>query len=55
MHWPSEWQTLAELARDYSISDNGHGNFKLPLLFLAMLLPLALQVKGNVAKLSITG
>ena len=46
VHWPSEWQTLAELAQGYSISDNGHGNFKLPLLFLAMLLPLALQGAG---------
>lgn len=46
VHWPSEWQTLAELAQGYSISDNGHGNFKLPLLLLAMLSPLALQGAG---------
>lgn len=46
VHWPAEWHTLAELAQGYAISDDGHGNFKLPLLFLAMLLPLALQGAG---------
>lgn len=46
VHWPAEWQTLGELAKGYAITDNGYGNFKLPLLFLAMLLPLALQGGG---------
>ena len=46
VHWPAEWHGLAELAQGYVISDSGHGNFKLPLLFLAMLLPLTLQGAG---------
>jgi len=37
---------LAELAMGYVITDQGFGNFKLPLLFMAMLLPLALQGAG---------
>ena len=39
VHWPEQWSTLAELAQGYVISDDGHGNFKLPLIYLAMRLP----------------
>ncbi len=46
VHWPAEWHSLSELALGYVISDSGHGNFKLPLLFLVMLLPLTLQGAG---------
>lgn len=48
-HWPAEWHSLAELAQGYVISDNGHGNFKLPLLFLAMLIPLILGGPGRLS------
>lgn len=46
-HWPAEWHTLAELAQGYVITDQGHGNYKLPLIFLAMLLPLILTGPGR--------
>lgn len=49
VHWPAEWSTLAELARGYAITDQGHGNFKLPLLFMAMLLPLILSGPGRLS------
>lgn len=49
VHWPSEWTTLAELAQGYAITDQGHGNFKLPLIFLAMLLPLILSGPGRLS------
>jgi putative oxidoreductase len=32
VHWPEKWSSLAELWRGYAIEDDGHGNFKLPLL-----------------------
>lgn len=48
-HWSSDWTTLAELAKGYSISDNGFGNFKLPLIFMAMLLPLILSGPGRLS------
>lgn len=48
-HWPAEWQTLSDLAQGYVISDEGHGNFKLPLIFLAMLIPLILSGPGRLA------
>ena len=40
VHWPDEWSSLAELWKGYSISDKGFGNYRVPLLFLAMLFPL---------------
>jgi putative oxidoreductase len=40
VHWPSEWTTLSELWQGYAISNKGHGNFKLPLIYLIMFIPL---------------
>ena len=40
-HWPAEWNSLAELWDGYRITaKNGSGNFRVPLLFIAMLFPL---------------
>ena len=47
VHWPDEWSSLSELWQGYSISDNGHGNYKLPLLFVVMLLPLVFHGGGK--------
>ena len=49
VHWPDHWQTLAELAQGYALTDNGFGNFKLPVFYLAMLLPLILQGPGRLS------
>jgi putative oxidoreductase len=49
VHWPAQWDSLATLAQGYAISDQGQGNFKLPLLFIAMLLPLLLQGAGRLS------
>lgn len=46
VHWPTEWHGLADLWQGYAITDRGFGNFKLPLLFLVMLLPLVLGGGG---------
>ncbi len=46
-HWPSNWDNLTELWQGYAITDQGHGNFKLPLLFLLMFLPLLLGGAGK--------
>ena len=40
VHWPDDWNSLAELWKGYSVSDKGFGNFRIPLLFLVMLIPL---------------
>ncbi|MFK8016284.1 MAG: DoxX family protein [Gammaproteobacteria bacterium] len=47
VHWPDQWNTLGELWKGYAISDKGFGNFKLPLLFLIMLLPLFFRGAGK--------
>lgn len=47
VHWPADWGSLSELWRGYAISDDGYGNFKLPLLFTGMLLPLVFHGAGR--------
>lgn len=52
VHWPEQWNTLSELLTGYRISDkegDGFGNYKLPLLYLVMLLPLLLKGAGKVS------
>jgi putative oxidoreductase len=47
VHWPSDWSSLAELWKGYAISDKGFGNFRVPLLFTLMLLPLVFNGGGK--------
>lgn len=47
VHWPAEWSSLAELWKGYSITDKDFGNYKLPLLFALMLLPLVFYGGGK--------
>lgn len=49
VHWPMMWTSLGELAKGYAISDQGLGNFKLPVLFIAMLVPLILGGGGRLS------
>lgn len=49
VHWPAHWSSLAELWQGYAITDHGFGNYKLPLLFLAMLLPLIFSGAGRLS------
>lgn len=50
VHWPDMWTMWSDLLEGYAISNGGHGNFKLPLLFVVMLLPL---IFGGAGKLSL--
>jgi putative oxidoreductase len=47
VHWPSEWASLSDLAKGYTITDEGHGNYKLPVLYFIMLLPLLFGGAGR--------
>jgi putative oxidoreductase len=47
VHWPDMWTMWSDLAKGYAIKDMGHGNFKLPLLFAVMLLPLIFNGAGK--------
>ncbi|AGA72865.1 DoxX family protein [Pseudomonas plecoglossicida] len=49
VHWPAHWSSLAELAQGYAITDQGFGNFKLPLIYLVALLPLLLKEAGRLS------
>nr|WP_225777233.1 DoxX family protein [Pseudomonas sp. Marseille-Q3773] len=49
VHWPAHWSSLAELAQGYVITDQGFGNFKLPLIYLVALLPLLLKGAGRLS------
>ena len=50
VHWPSDWNTLSDLLTGYRITDSkgdGFGNYKLPLLYIVMFLPLFFSGAGK--------
>ena len=50
VHWPEHWGSLAELIKGYRIIDenqDGFGNYKLPLLFIILFLPLVFSGAGK--------
>jgi putative oxidoreductase len=49
VHWPTMLGMWSDLAKGYAITDMGHGNFKLPLLFAVMLLPLIFGGGGRLS------
>lgn len=50
VHWPAEWDSLSELWKGYAITAKGSfGNYKLPLLFIIMLLPLLFHGGGKLS------
>ena len=49
VHWPDDWNSLAELWRGYTVTDKGFGNYRIPLLFIAMLLPLMFRGGGKLS------
>ena len=53
VHWPEHWSSIGELLKGYRIIDengDGFGNYKLPVIFIVMLLPLFF---GGAGKLSL--
>lgn len=52
IHWPGEWHTLGQLLTGYRIIDengDGLGNYKLPVIFLVMFLPLLFSGAGKLS------
>ncbi len=47
VHWSSDWNNLSELWQGYAITNKGQGNFKLPLLYLIMFIPLLFSGAGR--------
>jgi len=48
-HWPDMIAMWGDLAKGYAITDMGYGNFKLPLLFIVLLLPIIFQGPGKIS------
>jgi putative oxidoreductase len=49
VHWPESWMGLSGLLQGYVFTDQGAGNFKLPVIFIGMLLPLVLLGPGRLS------
>ena len=49
VHWPAQWGSFGQLWSGYVITADGAGNFKLPLLFMVMLLPLVFHGGGKLS------
>ncbi len=49
VHWPDDWSSLAELWKGYAITNKGFGNYRVPLLFVAMLTPLMFGGPGKLS------
>lgn len=52
VHWPEQWHTLSELLQGYRIEDtegDGFGNYKLPLIYLVLFLPLLFNGAGRLS------
>lgn len=49
VHWPESYDSLSQLWQGYAISNDGYGNFKLPLIFMVMLLPLVFSGGGKLS------
>ena len=55
VHWPDMWTMWGDLLKGYSVSDRGHGNYKLPLLFAVIGLPFLMLIPGFGASLLVAG
>lgn len=49
VHWPESWSSFGVLMKGYGFTDKGFGNFKLPVIFIGMLVPLALMGPGRLS------
>ncbi|MDX1515326.1 MAG: DoxX family protein [Woeseiaceae bacterium] len=49
VHWPDDWSSLGELWKGYAVTNKGFGNYRIPLLFLVMLLPLVFRGAGKLS------
>ncbi len=50
VHWPEHWNTLADILNGYRIIDednDGFGNYKLPLMYIILFLPLLFGGAGR--------
>lgn len=52
VHWPAEWNSIGQLLTGYRIIDeegDGLGNYKLPVIFIVMFIPLLFSGAGKLS------
>ncbi len=49
VHWPESWSSLGELLKGYALTNEGFGNYKLPVIYIGMLLPLVFVGSGRLS------
>lgn len=52
VHWPAEWNSIGQLLTGYRINDeegDGLGNYKLPVIFIVMFIPLLFSGAGKLS------
>ena len=50
VHIPSEgWSSVSDMLSGYAISDDGKGNYKLPLIYIVMFIPLLVMGPGRIS------
>jgi putative oxidoreductase len=49
VHWPADWSSYSQLWGGYAITGDGAGNYKLPLLFVVILMPLLFNGGGKIS------
>jgi putative oxidoreductase len=49
VHWPADWSSYSQLWDGYVITSKGAGNYKLPLLFIVILIPLLFNGGGKIS------
>lgn len=47
VHWPESYSSFGELMKGYAITNKGFGNFKLPVIYLVMFMPLLFSGPGK--------
>ncbi len=47
VHWPDSYSSFGELLKGYAITDKGFGNYKLPVIYLVLFLPLLFSGPGK--------
>ncbi|MDY6942357.1 MAG: DoxX family protein [Pseudomonadota bacterium] len=49
VHFPDQWTGLADFLKGYVITNKGFGNYRLPLIFLVMFVPLGFFGAGKLS------
>ena len=46
---PESWSSVSDMINGYAITDDGKGNYKLPLIYIVMFIPLLVMGPGRIS------